>query len=98
MYEIQVDENWHENQQRGRCRYPGCAPCAVCGRMVDTNKAHWMVHLHKGGFMAVTEAEAEALNATHGDNADMGGFPVGPECAKNLPELRPYLVRVAGLG
>lgn len=97
MYEIQVDANWHENQHKGRCRYPGCAPCAVCGRMVDTNKSHWSVHLHHGGFVAVTEAEAEALNETDERSADMGCFPVGPECAKAHPGLRPYLYRHPGV-
>jgi hypothetical protein len=96
MYEVVVSEHYHQNQERSRCRHAFCAPCAVCGKSVDQSKAHWTVHLHYGGQIAVTEDEADALNASEWANAEMGFHPVGPECAKNA-DLRPYLHRHQGM-
>jgi hypothetical protein len=64
-------------------------PCVVCGRGVSKG---WRVHLHEGGSALVTEAEAAELNATGHENADMYGYPLGRDCLRAHPELKPYVV------
>lgn len=62
-------------------------PCCVCGKAVKAPR-HYL-HMHCGGSHAVTEAEA----ATLPDNADLGMQPVGADCLRKHPELRPYVTR-----
>lgn len=48
--------------------------------------------VHCGGYVAVTKAEGVRLNAdpkTAG--GDPGGYPIGADCLKKHPELRPYV-------
>jgi hypothetical protein len=95
-YEIELDNDYHLNSERFPANGRNKAPCAVCGRAVRTDKPFWTVHLHHGGWTAVTEEEAETLNATGHAHSEMGFHPVGPECAKKYPELKPYLHRERG--
>lgn len=61
-------------------------PCAVCGRPLQHPRA-W-VHLVDGGTQ-VCDPEAEY----HDPAADVGWHPVGPECLRNFPELKPYVLK-----
>lgn len=61
-------------------------PCVVCGREVKT--ARYFVHEHNGGGLAVTEEEAEQMDE-YAD--DMGLQPIGPDCLRKHPELKPYV-------
>lgn len=63
--------------------------CVVCGRVIKTKKTAW-IHTYYG-TEAVTDAEAAALNATNGGAGDTGFFPVGNDCLRNYPELKPYV-------
>lgn len=70
-------------------------PCAICSRPVKEGSGV-MVHLHGGGGTVVTEAEAQAGMTAEGEtlnpNADLGGYPIGPECyRKNKAALKPYV-------
>jgi hypothetical protein len=51
--------------------------CCVCGKDVSPTKAR-SAHMHKGGSVFVTEAEAAQL----GEGGDMGLQFIGPDCAK----------------
>lgn len=60
-------------------------PCLVCGRGCGV-RSHY-VHLHDGGALIVTEAEAAKLDAS----GDMGMYPVGRDCFRHHPELARYI-------
>lgn len=62
-----------------------CQPCIICGRQVRDPR--YMVHVHDGGDSIVTEVEASMLS----ESADMGLFPIGPDCLKAHPEIKPYV-------
>lgn len=53
---------------------------------------HW-VWLHCGGTHVVTEDEGNALNAAGRQNEDLCGYPVGADCLRRLPQLKPYVTR-----
>lgn len=50
-----------------------------------------MLYIHCGGGVAVTEAEANALNASGEGGGDMGCHPIGPDCLRQHPQLKPYV-------
>lgn len=56
----------------------------MCGRAVT--KPQWTVHLHNGGESLVTEEEAAKLDAA----GDMGCYPIGADCLRKHPEVKPY--------
>ena len=65
-------------------------PCIICGKPVniDTNpKTVPWIHDHNGGGCAVTETEARALDP----GADLGWWPIGSDCLRKHPELKPYV-------
>jgi len=59
-------------------------PCVVCGK--PASNPRYMVHLHNGGSTIVTEDEAEQLDPA----GDMSLYPLGSDCLKKHPELKPY--------
>lgn len=61
-------------------------PCIVCGLPVPYPR--FMVHVIKGGGVALHAADE---NAYQPDGGDLGLYPIGPECRKRYPELRPYI-------
>lgn len=65
-------------------------PCVVCGKRIA--RPRWMVHLHKGGSHIVTAAEAAELNAAGHEGGDMGAYPLGTDCLRRHPRLKPYAV------
>lgn len=91
MINIPFDEKFSENMDRTNSH--GDNPCIICGRKCRTLDN--LVHVHGGFSTIVTEEEAKKLNVTDG-GADMGMFPIGPDCLKKHPELRTY-VQVQGV-
>jgi hypothetical protein len=80
---------WERNSKRQPGHYPRCQVCNL--PVKDDTKAKY-VWVHHGGGFIVTQEEGEALNKTSEANADCGGQPVGPECArKHKAVLAPYL-------
>lgn len=74
--------DYHRNMEKA-----GDLPtCVICGRGIKAENPP-MVHLHDGGWCIVTEEEATALSP----NADMGFYPIGPECLRKHPEIKPYV-------
>ena len=55
-------------------------PCALCGRAVKTDDAKW-VTVVDGGSRFVRAGEPTVLES---DPGHMGGFAVGPDCARRL--------------
>lgn len=87
--EAQIERN-HKREvgtsQHGRC--------ILCGANIRRPDNAVYVHEHYGGGTIVTEAEADALNAAGRGSEDLGGQPIGPECAKKHRKvLAPYLPR-----
>jgi hypothetical protein len=86
--EIKRSPNFQRNLQTRRPPRD-TEPCVVCGKTI-TGKAK-MVHLHMGGLVAVTDLEAEALEAQGRGGEDMGWYPIGADCLRNQPELKSYV-------
>ena len=63
-------------------------PCAVCGKAVR-NPKHWL-RLVNGGSDVGTAAEGDA-----NPSADLGYYPVGANCLRQHPELKPYATDAA---
>lgn len=83
MIEIPHHPNYSKNQER----ITGDAyPCVVCGKAV-TRPNPKQVRMWLGTAL-VTDAEAEALNDPA---SDMGYYPIGNDCLRKHPELRPYM-------
>lgn len=66
--------------------------CIVCGRPIKPENHKKWLWVHMGGNHAVTSAEGERLNASGERGADLGMQPVGNECLKNYPELKPFVL------
>lgn len=86
MIEIPRHPNYSKNQQKAPA---DSAPCACCGKPVR-NPVYWIATYQ--GYYAVTEAELIALDPS----GDSGGFPIGADCLKKHPELKPYVVKSGG--
>lgn len=63
----------------------GGGACIVCSKPINTDKHRLWVRIFEGCFIC-TAAEAEADPA-----GDTGYYPVGKECVKRFPELKPYV-------
>ena len=70
----------------------GGYPCLVCGKpCTDDGKAVW-VWLHEGGSVLVDREEGERLNREGRGAADLGGYPIGPDCfRKHRAKLAPFV-------
>lgn len=64
--------------------------CAVCGKAVKKPKQ--FIHLVWGDTV-VTEAEAQRIIASEGHGGDLLFFPIGDDCLKKHPELKPFIQR-----
>lgn len=81
--EIERADSYRKNSQR--CT-GGEYPCIVCGKPIDPARATHMVHVHRGGGWAVTEEEAGKIDQSY----DLGLHPIGSDCLRRHPELKPY--------
>ena len=84
MIEVPYHPKHTENAERCGAAYP----CVICGKAVTTPNP-WMVHLHGGGGYIVTEEEA----GTMPEAEDLGLYPIGAECLRQHPEVKPYAAR-----
>lgn len=62
-------------------------PCIICGRGIRKDRIRHWVHIHGGGDYIITEDEATNLD----DPADLLFHPVGPDCLRRHPEIKPYV-------
>jgi hypothetical protein len=58
-------------------------PCIMCGKHIA--KPKFMVHVGHGGNYALDPA------------GDLGGFPIGVDCLRKNPTLKPYAIYSASL-
>jgi hypothetical protein len=68
------------------------AECVICGRPVKLQGHRFFLWEHCGGGTAVTLEEGERLNATGHGGGDLGGQPIGRDCLRKHPELKPFLM------
>lgn len=84
MIEIPCNRDFNEqfdrSQKNGRYQ-----PCVVCGRICTNPR--FMVHVHGGFSVLVREDEVSGLQ----EGADMGMYPIGSNCLRQHPELKPYV-------
>jgi hypothetical protein len=59
-------------------------PCVVCGREVK-NPRHYL-EVVDGGAYAAVPGSADVNDAGY-----VGGLPIGPDCLRQHPELKPYV-------
>jgi len=87
MIDIPFNKDFSEQMERtGNGEYPSCI---ICGRGIRVPRR--MVHVHDGFASLVSEQEAQELNASGHEGADMGMWPIGSDCLKLHPELKPYV-------
>jgi hypothetical protein len=55
-------------------------PCIVCGKEVNPKTARY-VHLINGGHIVLHPSDEHLYES---DGGDVGGQPIGPDCAKRL--------------
>lgn len=68
----------------------------MCSKPVKLKGHRLWLWVHMGGNHAVTRAEGERLNREGHDGSDLGRQPIGRDCLKNHPELKPYVGDVDG--
>jgi hypothetical protein len=61
--------------------------CIVCGKSVSNPKHHIRLFW---GSTGVTQTEANDIIANEGEGGDLGCYPVGSDCLRKHPELKPY--------
>lgn len=76
------------------CNDDECA-CVVCDKPIKTAGHKFFLWVHNGGSQAVTKAEGERLNASGRQGADLGLQPIGRDCLRKNPELKPFLMTEA---
>jgi len=54
------------------------------------DKARYLVNLHGGGTVLVTDEEQVEWNDAGRSAEDLSGYPLGSDCLRNYPELKPY--------
>lgn len=84
MIDIPYSEDYFENREKYPCQEDE-QPCVICGKRCP-NPKHG-VHVHGGGDVIVTDAEAARLNPA----GDLGFYPIGSDCLRRHPELQKYL-------
>jgi hypothetical protein len=86
MIEIPVGPNYDKNYN-GLSRYDG--PCIVCGK--DIKNARWGAYHNEDGSMVIHPDDLEDRYNRGDADDDMGIFPIGNDCRRNLtPEQREY--------
>lgn len=90
--QIPTNENYSSNQDKFPCK-GNTYPCVVCGKPCPNPK--FMLWVHCGGDTAVTIEEGERLNAAGEEGSDLGSQPIGVDCLRKHPELKPYTWRVS---
>ncbi len=89
---FEVSENYHANAQRCKGNQ---VPCCVCGKPTNGNTK--FLHVVSGGLTALHPSEEERYttnqyDANLLDSGDCGLQPVGSDCLRNNPQLKPYAV------
>lgn len=81
----ETTSDWHENSQT-RCSGDDW-PCVICGRGIKNaeTKSRWL-HLVDGGMHFLRPGVD-----WDDDASDLGSHPIGADCLKKRPWLRPFV-------
>lgn len=74
--------------EASRRRHGDAYTCVICGLAMP--KPKFMCHVIEGGGVAL-HVEDEALYVS--DGGDMNFLPIGSDCLKRHPEMKPYSVK-----
>ena len=86
-YSSLISPRYHKNVEK----LTGSSyPCILCGSPCPNPK--YYVWEHCGGGVVVTPEEGGRLNANGESGADLGMQPIGDDCLRKHPELKPYLI------
>lgn len=94
MIEIPYTKDHTRNQER--CDWTKYLPCIVCGRAVKAARPA-MLRIFWGTHI-VMDAEAEQIIANEGSGGDLYYYPIGPDCLRNHPEIKPYVTHFPTAG
>lgn len=86
VYERRTPD-YDKNQEKMMRDYP----CVICGREVKSGPRTRLVRLHYGGQMVVLPDEFEQAERDC-PGGDLGAYPIGPDCLKKHPDMKPYVV------
>lgn len=86
MIDIPVSDRYMDNAGKPMQHYP----CVICGREVKPGPKTAYVHLHYGGGVAILPEEEEQANREC-PGGNLGAYPVGADCLRKHPELKPYV-------
>jgi len=85
MIRVPMSDKRSDNKRRFPC-HDDEQPCIICGRPVKHGGGGGAVHLVEGGDCLVR------INEPYdNDAADLGEYPIGADCLRKHPELRPYV-------
>jgi len=80
---IQTSPNYFRNYD-GSTGPDHAGPCVVCGKGVTPRQARYLM-VDLATYDAVTPEEAKT-------RPESGGHPIGADCLRRHPELKPYIV------
>lgn len=64
----------------------GNNPCVICGRELKNPRLY--LHVVDGGSKIIDPDES-----WEDESSDLGMLPVGPECVRNHPQIKPYVIK-----
>lgn len=81
-----------EKMIRARAAGPDAYPCVICG--IPVNKPRFMCHVVGGGGVALHPDDEHLFAADEAAlNGDVGCHPVGADCLRRFPEMKPFVFR-----
>lgn len=87
MIDVPKHPRYFENMERCKDYH---LPCIVCGKACKNPR--WRVRLFWGDTI-VTKEEADKIIAEQGEGGDLGNYPLGSDCLRTHPELKPYAIK-----
>lgn len=89
MINIPIHAKYSENEHKTGANKKGFMPCVVCGKAISKKSTSAkVVRVHNGGISLVTEEEALVMD----EGADLGSYPLGADCLRRYPVLKPYVL------
>lgn len=82
---IPYDRRYEQNFQ-GETKGESLGPCVICGKAIKA-PGKYFVHVMNGGDSVCTSDEDFYVD----DAGDLGLQPIGSDCLRRHPELKPYV-------
>ena len=84
--------SWSANYERYEAACdPNMVPCVICGKPINAKVARYWLHDIGGGRGLYLHPGDEDRYVPNG--ADMGNSPIGENCLRSRPELKPFATR-----